>query len=258
MMPRLLTHLSTILWGIGAVGTLVLHSMGLIADENLVGVFFVIICLYIFYSVVQNWQLSSRLDRIESGLIQNHNMINLIHTETRNNLSRIRLIDNPRDEMVWTGFTRDFFMFNPPLTLASDELLSLFSDNFRSTGLKRIRILLFEGVTPAEQERQRKRMERLHTLIKKAIAGGMEAEIYQKLQVRIVREHHIPESSYFMGHRLNEPVVILYAYPLVYGEQPHSGFEIHDTNTIALLTAEFNQKWNLGTLIPVSGEGTTS
>lgn len=108
MMPRLLTHLSTILWGIGAVGTLVLHSMGLIEDENLVGVFFVIICLYIFYSVVQNWQLSSRLDRIESGLNQNHDMINLIHTETRNNLSRIRLIDNPRDEMVGPDSTATF------------------------------------------------------------------------------------------------------------------------------------------------------
>jgi len=242
-MRKLITHLSTLIWGIGAIAALILNALGILPETALLPMLFLIVCLFVFYMVAQNWQVSSRMDAIESILKSNRDRLDSYFLEPKVLKPRIRIEDNPRNIALWSGFRNEFSFFNAPFTLAYEDLLPNFVDIFKDSGIRKVRILVFEGKTDEQVLQYRRRMERLSVFTNKLRASASEAVIREKMQVRVADESYVPVNMFFLGTRDGFSVAIMYVYPLIHGDTPQAAFEIHDEKVVNQLKAEFDRQW---------------
>ncbi|MCK6600894.1 MAG: hypothetical protein L6Q77_03640 [Bacteroidetes bacterium] len=242
-MKKLISHLSTLIWGIGAITALVLNALGILPESALLPVLFLIVCLFIFYMVAQNWQMGSRLDTLESILKQNRERLDSFFPEPKQLRPRIRIEDNPKNKQLWSGFKNEFSFFNAPFTLAYEELLPDFAGIFRDTGIRKVRILMFSGVTEEQTKQFNRRMERLTVFVARLKEVLPESLIREKLQVRISSGQYVPANVFFLGIRDGFSVAVLYIWPLIHGDTPQAAFELHDEKIVNQLNAEFNRMW---------------
>ena len=154
------------------------------------------------------------------------------------------------DEEIFLGFEGDFLVYNAPMRLVSEFMVSSLVKSFKGEKLKRVESLIFEIEGKGEEfEELLNHYRRVFTEVAREAPRVLERILeiteLRKLKVKKDDEQRLANISFFLGTKQAEPYCILYIWnvPFLESRMPQYAIVIKDRELIRRLDEIGRRDW---------------